>query len=111
MTKHNTQLSVYNIESYLDQINKNMTKDTQIKIKFRAGNFLMRTGGLKNLRHSLNLLNESHDLSCEVYGSNHTRSYNILYFIINCETKIEKLNKAKKEEKKKTLENKNKSKK
>lgn len=108
MTKHNTQLSVYNIESYLDQIDKNMTKDTKIKIKFRAGNFFMKAGGLKNLRRGLELLNESHDLSCEVYGTNHTRTYNVLYFIIKCDKIIEKLNIAKKEEKRKISENKSK---
>ena len=97
MTKHTTRLSTSNLDSYLDQITKNMSNDTKSKINFRAANFLMRLGGLKNLRRSLELFNNAYDLTCEIYGENHTRSYNIAIFMIKCEQLINKqiLNKKK----------------
>ena len=98
MTKHTTRLSTSNLESYLDQITKkNTTNVTKSKVKFRAANFLMRLGGLKNLRRALELFNNAYDLTCETYGENHTRSYNIVIFIIKCEKLIDKeiLNKKK----------------
>ena len=90
MTKHNTQLNVSNLESYLDQITKNMSSDTKSKINFRAANFLMRLGGVKYLRRALELFNEAYSLTSNTYGESHPRSYNILNFIIKCEKSLEK---------------------
>lgn len=90
MTRHTTKLNILNIDSYLDQITKNMTNDTKAKIIFRAGNFYMNLGGVKNLRHALELFNEAHDITCNTYGETHTRSNNILLFIIKCDKRIEK---------------------
>ena len=92
MTRHNTQLNVSNLESYLDQITKKMTNDTKAKINFRAANFLMKLGGIKHLRRALELFNEAHSLTCKIYGENHTRSYNILNFIIKCDKRMETIN-------------------
>ena len=92
MTRHNTQLNVSNLESYLDQVTKKMTNDTQAKINFRAANFLMKLGGIKHLRRALQLFNEAHSLTCNIYGENHTRSYNIILFIIKCDKRIEREN-------------------
>jgi hypothetical protein len=88
MTKHSTKLSVSNLDSYLGQISKSMNNETKSKIKFRGANFLMRLGGVKNLRRALKLFDEAYDLTAETYGSTHTRTYNIVNFIVVCESKL-----------------------
>tara|TARA_B110000305_G_C19151379_1_gene498216 strand:- start:280 stop:582 length:303 start_codon:yes stop_codon:yes gene_type:complete len=90
MTKHNTKLSVSNLDSYLGQNSKTMNNDTKSKIKFRGANFLMRLGGVKNLRKALKLFDEAYDLIAETYGSTHTRTYNIVNFMVTCENKLDK---------------------
>lgn len=91
MTKHTTRLNTSNLESYLDQITKkNTTNVTKSKLNFRAANFLMRLGGLKNLRRALELFNNAYNLTSQTHGENHTRCYNIVIFIIKCEKLIDK---------------------
>ena len=47
MTKHNSKhLSIYNIENYLSQINKNTPKDTQVKFLMRAARVYYKTGSM-----------------------------------------------------------------
>lgn len=90
MTKHNTKLSVSNLDSYLGQNSKNMNNDTKSKIKFRGANFLMRLGGVKNLRRALKIFDEAYDLTAETYGTTHTRTYNIVNFIVVCENNLDR---------------------
>uniref|UniRef100_A0A6C0AWE3 Tetratricopeptide repeat protein n=1 Tax=viral metagenome TaxID=1070528 RepID=A0A6C0AWE3_9ZZZZ len=99
MTKHNTKLSVSNLDSFLGQNSKSMSDNTKSKIKFRGANFLMRLGGVKNLRRALKLFDEAYDLTAETYGTTHTRTYNIVNFIVVCESKLDRTIKAIKQSK------------
>lgn len=91
MTKHNTQLNVYNVDVYLDQINKYTSKDTELKFKMRAANFYKKLGGIKYLRRAIELYDEAHDIECLIRGHQQPRAYNILTNLVICEKKLDKL--------------------
>ena len=99
MTKHNTQLNVYNVDVYLDQINKYTSKDTELKFKMRAANFYKKLGGIKYLRRAIELYDESHEIECLIRGQNQPRAHNILVNLITCEKKLDKLKSLKKKKK------------
>lgn len=91
MTKHNTQLNVYNVDVYLDQINKYTSKDTELKFKMRAANFYKKLGGIKYLRKSIDLYDQAHNIECLLRGQQQPRAYNILTNLVKCEKKLDKL--------------------
>lgn len=100
MTKHTTHLTIYNVDVYLDQINKYTTKDTTIKLKTRAANFYKKTGGIKYTTRAINLLEEAYALECELRGQYQSRAYNILSNLVICEKRLEKFKLNKKNNKK-----------
>ena len=86
MTKHNNkQLKVHHLPNYLGQINDNSSPDTKIKFLCRAANCLRKTGSLQNTNKAINLYTQAYDIQSDVRGSSHTRSVNILNFIVECE--------------------------
>lgn len=102
MTKHNSKhLTIYNIENYLSQINKNTTKDTQIKFLMRAARVYYKTGNMKHMRSALNLFEKAYNLVCELRGIHDPKSYTLAIMIDKCNSNIEKLKNLAKEQKKK----------
>ena len=101
MTKHNSKhLTIYNIENYLSQINKNTPKDTQVKFLIRAARVYYKTGSMKYMRNALNLFEEAYNLICEMRGTNDPKSYIIGIMIDKCNSNIAKLKNLAKEQKK-----------
>ena len=100
MTKHNSKhLSIYNIENYLSQINKNTPKDTQVKFLMRAARVYYKTGSMKHMRSALNLFEEAYNLVCEMRGTNDPKSYIIAIMIDKCSSNIARLKNLAKEKK------------
>lgn len=89
MTKHSTKLNLYIVDDYLQQINKNTTIDTIIKLKSRAANCYKRAGGVKYTRKALNLYYEAYNMQCEIRGISHSRSLNLLSLVSQCEKRLD----------------------
>lgn len=91
MPRRKSDLKVENVWNYLSQIGKNMSPDTIIKLKTRAARCLCKVGGKKYLSQGIELYNEAYDLQCEIRGSMHPRSLNLLTLIIESEKRKEKI--------------------
>ncbi len=97
MTKHNNRhIHVYNVDTYLEQINSKTSKDTKIKFLSRAANCYYKAGGIKYLKKAIDLYGEVYNIQCEIRGNNDTRTYDVLRRIVECEKKLEKLKSIKK---------------
>lgn len=101
MTKHNSKhLTIYNIENYLSQINKNTTKDTKCKFLMRAARVYYKAGSTKHMRHALNLFEEAYNIVCDLRGIHDPKSYTLAIMIDKCNSNITRLKNLAKEQKK-----------
>jgi len=89
------QLTPLNVDGYLSQINNNCSPDTIIKIKCKAAHCLAHVGDKQNMQRAINLFNEAHNIQSEVRGYSHSRTMNILNFIISCENRLASIKKNK----------------
>ena len=88
MPKRHRQLTTFNVNGYLSQINSNSSPDTIIKIKCRAAYCLAKVGDKLNMQRAINLFNEAHNVQHELRGQYHPRTLNILNSIISCENRL-----------------------
>tara|TARA_Y100000591_G_C21200155_1_gene390503 strand:- start:22 stop:348 length:327 start_codon:yes stop_codon:yes gene_type:complete len=83
------QLNVQNVNSMLTQHGfKFGSVDTKCKILYKTANFLVRTNNLRYMNQALSQYNKIYDMLCDVYTSQHPRSFNALLKIIETENKI-----------------------
>tara|TARA_B100000886_G_scaffold220664_1_gene153351 strand:+ start:1335 stop:1640 length:306 start_codon:yes stop_codon:yes gene_type:complete len=97
MTKHNNRhIHVYNVDTYLEQINSKTTKETKIKFLSRAANCYYKAGGIKYMQKAIDLYGQVYDMQSEIRGYNDTRTYDVLRKIVDCEKRYERLKSVKK---------------
>jgi hypothetical protein len=87
MPARNMKLTPTNVPNYLGQMKENSSPDTIIKLLSRAANCLSKVGNLTNMQKAIEYYTDAHNLQCDIRGSSHTRSMNIMNLIIMCENK------------------------
>lgn len=95
MPARNMKLTSKNVPNYLGQMNENSSPDTAIKLLCRAANCLSRVGNLTNMQKAIEYYTDAHNLQCDIRGSSHARSMNIMNLIIMCENKLVHLKRMK----------------